>query len=110
MNARMMNLSALGTVSHIGREVSVEEAFADTFDQSVTMPQGGVENFTTWADWFGVNVVKVHLETDICMGLLAFCPFFRSPVYRDEAVYEVGCLLHGSEEAYLDFIQLVASR
>ena len=107
MNAAMKaDVSALSTASHIGREVSVDEAFGDTFDQAVTLPQGGVENFTTWAEWFGVSVVPVHTETDICMGLLAFCPFFRSKTYRDDAVYEVGCMIHGGEQEYLDFIAM----
>jgi hypothetical protein len=106
MNSAMKaDVRALGTASHYGREVSFEEAWADTFDQAVT--RGEAEPFEAWCDWFGVSVIKVHTETDIGMGLLAFCPFFRSKTYRDDAVYEVGCMLHGSEEAYLDFIASV---
>ena len=100
------DLRTLGTPSHIGREVSFEEAWADTFDQTVTRPGEG-EPFEAWCDWFGVSVVKVHKEADICMGLLAFCPFFKSKEYRDEALYDVGCIIHGGEQEYLDFIASV---
>jgi len=90
-------------------EVSVDEAFANTFDQTVTRP-GEDEPFEAWCEWFGVNLIKVHKETDIGMGLLAFCPFFRTKTYRDDALYEVGIMLHGSEEAYLEFVALAGQR
>ncbi len=99
------DLKTFGTFSHIAPAMSDDEAFADTFDQAVTRP-GGNEPFDAWCDWFGVNVLKVHTENDIGMGLLALCPFFQAKEFKDDALYHVGCMLHGSEEAYLEFIQM----
>jgi hypothetical protein len=95
------DLRTYGTFSHM----SDEDALDDTFDQAVTRP-GEEVTFEAWAEWFGVNVVKVHLEADICLGLLALSPCFKAKEYRDDALYEVGCILHGSEEAYLEFLAL----
>lgn len=102
--ALTMDLRALGTASHIGRVVSDDEALDDTFDQAVTRAEG--ETFDTWCEKFDVQVCKVYQESDICLGLLAFCPFFQSKLYRDEALYDVGCIIHGGEQEYLDFIAL----
>ncbi len=91
--------------SGIVAAMSDDEAFALTFDQAVTRP-GEEQPFEAWAEWFGANVVKVHLEADICLGLLALCPCFKSDEFRDEALYEVGCIMHGSEESYLECLAL----
>jgi hypothetical protein len=96
-----IDLRMLGTASHIGREVSVEEAFADTFDQAVTLPEG-MEAFAPWAVWMGVVVPKVHTEGDIMLGLLAMSPFFQEPSpLRTEARYEVQCHMFGGEGEFL---------
>lgn len=93
-----------GTPSHIFSE-TVDEAFADTFDQTVIRPVTD-ESFDAWCDCFGVTLVPVHTENDIALGLLTFCPFFKSKDYRDDALYEVGCMMHGGEAAYLEFLTI----
>lgn len=82
------DLRALGTASHIGREVSVEESFADTFDQAITQGEE-VESFDSWCERNGAQVENLHNEGDIMIGLLAFCPFTSHPDYQAEARQEI---------------------
>jgi len=98
-----IDMRVFNTDSHIAPAMSDEEAFADTFDQAVTRP-GTDEPFEAWCDWFGVTYIPVHKENDIALGLLTYCPFFRAKEYKDAALYEVGCMMHGGEEAYLKFV------
>jgi len=95
------DIRALGSASHIGREVTFEEAFMDTFDQAVT-PSATPEPFDSWAEWFGVEVWNVGTEGDIMMGLLAMCPFFQEPSLRAEVRYDINAHMFGSEESYLN--------
>lgn len=101
-----IDMRVFETSTHIrsvweGDELDV--CFIDTFDQAVTTP-GTDEPFAAWCEWFGASFIPVHTENDIALGLLTFCPFFRAKEYKDDALYAVGCMMHGSEESYLKFL------
>src|SRR5579871_5381400 len=101
MVAAALNLSKFASTSHQGRVVSFEEAWAETFDQVVTLP-GETEPFDSWAEWFGVEVHKVRHEGDIMLGLLAFCPFISHPDFKVEAGYDILCLMFEGEDKLLE--------
>lgn len=96
-----IDLRMLGTATHIGREVSFEEAWGDTFDQAVT-PPATPESFDSWCEWFGVEVHKVKHEGDIMFGLLAYCPFISHPDVIVEARYDILCLMFEGEDKFIE--------
>lgn len=85
------------------------DLFMSTFDQTVTVGEHPL-TFSGWAIKNEVQVMQCASECDIALGLLALSPIFQHKDYADDALYEVGCLMHGSEQEYINFLMLISNR
>ena len=86
------------------------DSFMDTFDQAVTLPEG--ETFGVWAKRNRVIQCEVDEEEELVRTFLGHSPYLKSPGNRDgliEATYFVGCINHGNEEEYLEFLSFLLS-
>jgi hypothetical protein len=110
---RMNGVSKHAIIRHLDLLCEEEDdmvGFMDSFESAVTVPEG--ESFEAWCKRNRVESRQVEDEEYLMMSFLGLSPYIKSEwnrIGQIESTYSVATHLHGGEQEYLDFVQLLLS-